>query len=93
MAIVFTYTESTNTVVVTDGTSGTPATFADFVTADRAGTAVLLVATAGLSPTLPLDYQIRPVENIALLITFNVASKTTETDYIYITGTDWRDAA
>ena len=93
MAIVFTYTESTNTVVVTGGTSGTPATFADFVTADRAGTAVLLVATAGLSPTLPLDYQIRPVENIALLITFNVASKTTETDYIFITGTDWRDAA
>ena len=93
MAIAFTYTESTNTVVVTGGTSGTPATFADFVTADRAGTAVLLVATAGLSPTLPLDYQIRPVENKALLITFNVASKTTEVDYIFITGTDWRDAA
>ena len=44
MAIAFGYTESTNTVVVTGGTSGTPATFADFVTADRAGTAELLAA-------------------------------------------------
>ena len=35
MAITFTYTESTNKVVVTEGTSGTPATFANFVTFDR----------------------------------------------------------
>ena len=93
MAIAFTYTESTNTIVVTGGTSGTPATFADFVTADRAGTATLLAATAGLSPTLALTYQIRPVDVIALLITFTVASKTAEADHIFITGTDWRDAA
>jgi hypothetical protein len=91
--MAFAYTESTNTVVATGGTSGTPLTFDDFVTADRAGTATLLVATAGLSPTLALTYQIRPVDVIALLITFTVASKTTETDYIFITGTDWRDAA
>ena len=93
MAIAFTYTEATNIAVVTGGTSGTPAVFADFVTADRAGTATLLVATAGLSPTLALTYQIRPVEDMALLITFTVAAKTTEADYIFITGTDWRDAA
>jgi len=91
--MTFAYTESTNTVVATNGTSGTPLTFADFVTADRAGTAILLAATAGLSPTLALTYQVRPVEERALLITFNVASKTTETDYIFVTGTDWRDAA
>ncbi len=35
MAIVFTFDESTNVVVVTGGTSGTPATFADFVHFDR----------------------------------------------------------
>ena len=93
MAIAFIYTESTNIVRVTGGTSGTPATFADFVTADRAGTATLLVATAGLSPTLALTYQIRPVEDMALLITFTVAAKTAQADYIFITGTDWRDAA
>jgi len=93
MAIAFTYTEATNIVVVTGGTSDTPATFADFVTADRAGTATLLVATAGLSPTLALTYQIRPVEDMALLITFTVAAKTAQADYIFITGTDWRDAA
>ena len=85
----FGYTESTNTVVVTGGTSGSPADFASFVTADRAGTATLLAATAGLSPTLALTYQIRPVEDMALLITFTVAAKTAEADYIFITGTDF----
>ena len=93
MAEAYTYTEATNTVVNTGGTSGTPSTFAGFVTADRAGTATLLAATAGLSPTLALTYQIRPVDVIALLITFTVAAKTAEADYIFITGTDWRDAA
>ena len=93
MAIAFTYTEATNTVVVTGGTSGTPATFADFVTADRAGTAFLLPVGPPASPVLALDYQIRPVEDMALLITFTVAAKTAQADYIFITGTDWRDAA
>jgi hypothetical protein len=93
MAIAFTYTKSTNTAVVTGGTSGTPATFANFVTADRAGSVTLLAATAGLSPTLALTYQITPVEKLALLISFVVASKTAQTDYIFITGTDAWDAA
>ena len=54
MAITFAYTESTNTVVVTEGTSGTPATFADFVTADRAGTGTdLLLAIAGAALAAP----------------------------------------
>lgn len=78
-----------NKVIVTGGTSGTPATFADFVTADRAGEAVLLAATAGLSPTLALTFALRPVENLALLISFIVASKTAEADFIFITGTDF----
>lgn len=93
MAIAFTYTKSTNIAVVTGGTSGTPALFSDFVTADRAGSVTLLAATAGLSPTLALTYQITPVEKLALLISFVVASKTTQTDYIFITGTDAWDAA
>ena len=43
----FAYTESTNTIEVTDGTSGAPATFNDMYTADQAGTGtVLLAATA-----------------------------------------------
>ncbi|KKK60149.1 hypothetical protein LCGC14_3027260, partial [marine sediment metagenome] len=78
-----------NDVLVTGGTSGTPADFASFVTADRAGEAVLLAATAGLSPTLALTYAIRPVEDLALLISFIVASKTAEADFIFITGTDF----
>ncbi len=82
-----------NKVIVTGGTSGTPADFASFVTADRAGEAVLLAATAGLSPTLALTYAVRPVEICALLISFIVASKTAEADFIFITGTDWRGAA
>jgi len=82
-----------NKVIVTGGTSGTPAQFSDFVTADRAGEAALLAATAGLSPTLALSFALRPVDVIALLISFIVASKTTETDHIFITGTDWRGAA
>jgi len=87
MAIAFSYTESTNTVVLTGGTSGTPATFADFVTADRAGTAALLAAIAGASNNT-LTYQIRPVEDLAIVVDCVVASKTTEADYIFITGTD-----
>lgn len=82
-----------NKVIVTGGTGGSPATFDDFVTADRAGEAVLLAATAGLSPTLALTAALRPVDVTALLISFIVASKTTETDHIFITGTDWRAAA
>ena len=89
----FAYTKSTNIVVVTAGTSVAPATFADFVTADRAGSVTLLATTAGLSPTLPLTYQITPVEKLALLISFIVASKTAQTDYIFITGTDAWDNA
>ena len=96
MAIAWTYTESSNTAVVTGGTSGSPATFVtgadSFVTWDRANAATLLAAHAPAS-NLTLTYQIRPVENLALLISFVVASKTTEADYIFITGTDAWDAA
>lgn len=78
-----------NKVIVTGGTSGVPADFAAFVTADRAGEAVLLAATAGLSPTLALTFALRPVEALALLISFIVAAKTAEADFIFITGTDF----
>ena len=91
MAIAFTYTEATNLVVVTGGTSGTPATFADFVTADRAGTATLLVSVAGES-AMTLTYPIRPVEDLALQISFVVTSKS-EDGNIYVTGTDWKGDA
>lgn len=93
MAIVFSYTKSTNIVVVTEGTSGTPATFADFVTADRAGSVTLLAAWSPNSNTKALTYQITPVEKLALLISFVVAGKTAEADYIFITGTDAWDNA
>ena len=93
MAIVFTYTKSTNTVVLTGGTSGTPATFADFVTADRAGSVTLLTAWVPNNNTKALTYQITPVEKRALLISFVVAAKTAEADFIFVTGTDAWDAA
>lgn len=93
MAIAFAYTVATNTVVVTGGTSGTPATFADFVTADRAGTGTSLKAATAASLTLTLTYPIRPVELLALIVKLIVASKTTATAYIHITGTDAWDAA
>lgn len=93
MAIVFTYTVSTNTVVVTGGTSGTPATFSDFVTADRAGTGTSLRAATAGTATVTLTYQIRPVELRALVVKCIVAAKTAEADFIFITGTDAWDAA
>ena len=93
MAITFTYTESTNIVIQTEGTSGTPATFANFVTFDRAGTDTKLLDAGGPASDLALTYAVRPVEDLALLVKCVVANKTTEADYIFITGTDWRGAA
>ena len=91
--MAFAYTEATNIVVATAGTSGTPLTFADFVTADRAGTGTdLLLATAGLVNNT-LTYPVRPVEELAVLVKCVVAAKTAEADFIFITGTDWRGAA
>jgi hypothetical protein len=88
MAIVFAYTVATNTVVVTGGTSGTPATFADFVTADRAGTGTSLKAASAASATFTLTYAVRPVELLALVVNCVVASKTTQTDYLFLSGHD-----
>jgi hypothetical protein len=93
MAIAFAYTVATNTVVVTGGTSGVPATFADFVTADRAGTGTSLKAASAASKTYTLTYAVRPVELLAIVVKCIVAAKTTETDYLFITGTDAWDAA
>ena len=89
----FTYTRSTNTLVVTGGTSGSPADFASMLTADRAGSVTLLAAWTPISNTKALTYQVAPAEVLALLISFVIASKTTETDYIFITGTDAWSAA
>lgn len=90
----FSYTESTNIVTVTGGTSGSPATLADFVAADRAGTGTKLLDAGTPANNLTLTYQVRPVELRALNnIKFIVADKTAETDYIYLTGTDAWDAA
>lgn len=42
---------------------------------------------------LELTYAIRSVEDLALKLDLIVAAKTTETDYIFLTGTDWKDDA
>ena len=86
----FAYTAATNTVLLTGGTEVSPADFASFVAADRAGVGTpLLAAWTPINNTKALTYQVRPVELLALLISFVVAGKTAETDYIFITGTDW----
>ena len=93
MAIVFTYTPATNIVEQTGGTAGTTATFADFVTADRAGTYTVMDAIA-TALNLTLDRLIRPVELRALKITFNLAGTNAGAgDTVDITGTDaWGNA-
>jgi hypothetical protein len=85
----FTYNVSRNPVTLTGGISGSPADFASLVTADRANAATLLAAWCPNNNTKALSYQGRPVEKLARLISFVVANKTAETDYIYITGMDW----
>ncbi|MDK1103801.1 MAG: hypothetical protein QGD93_09335 [Actinomycetota bacterium] len=91
----FTYTEVTNKIKQTDGTSGAPATFNDMYLADQAGTGTdLLPAEAGTSgPGNSLTYAIRPTHDKALIIKCIVAGKTAEADYIFITGTDAWGAA
>jgi len=93
MAINFTYDEATNKVVQTGGTSGTPATFADFVTFDRAGVDTILLSAGAPANNLALTYAVRPVEDLAILVKCVVANKSAEADYIFITGKDWRGAA
>jgi hypothetical protein len=65
----FSYNAGSNTVTVTGGTSGSPATFGDFVTADRAGTlnsqdARNITGVDG-SP-VAVTRAIRPVERLVL---------------------------
>lgn len=89
----FIYNEATNTVEVTAGTEGAPATFNDMYTADQAGAGTeLLVAEAGAANNT-LTYLIRPTHDKALIVKCIVAAKTTEADYIFITGTDAWDLA
>ena len=89
----FAYDAGTNTVIVTGGTSGSPADFASCVAADRSGTLTLKAATA---PALgiALTTQIRPCEKLALPITFVLSGTNAGSgDTIDITGTDaWGDA-
>jgi len=100
MAIAFAYTESTNTVVVTGGTSGTPATFADFVHGDRtvATTACTVASGAELLAALTcttghvFTYPIRPVEFKALRLAFTLAGTSAgagDTIDIYGTTAIW----
>ena len=86
------YTEATNTAQVTVGTAGTPATFADFVTADRAGVDTVLLSAGSPASALALTYAVRPVEDLALLVKCVVANKTAELDGVFITGKDFRGA-
>jgi hypothetical protein len=79
-------------ITTTGGTSGSPARFADMHDADKAGTSTLKAATNG-ARNISLTYAIRPADQRALLLTLIVASKTTETDYVHIAGTDaWGNA-
>jgi len=90
----FTYTVATNKIVVTNGTSGAPATFNDMYTADQAGTGTILNVAENGAAVVALDYQIRPTHAKALKVKCIVASKTpAQTDYIFITGTDAWDVA
>jgi len=88
------YTESTNTVVVTVGTEGTPATFADFVTADRAGTGTELLAAETCTVNHTLTYQVRPVEDLAITLKFILSGTSAGAgDTLDVTGTDWDGVA
>jgi len=89
----FAYTVATNKIVVTDGTSGAPATFNDMYTADQAGTGTVLNVAENGAANVTLDYQIRPTHSKALIIKCIVAAKTAEADFIFITGTDAWDTA
>ena len=72
----FTYTQATNTVVVINGTSGTPKTFADFVTDDRAGSLTLLSAgVIDADPdTFSLTTQPRPCEKGVIALTISASA-------------------
>jgi hypothetical protein len=86
----FVYNATDNDVDITGGTTSSSADLPSYVAADRAGTYTLLAATNG-ADNLTLTKQIRPVELRALQIDLIVASKTTEADYIHLTGTGFRD--
>jgi hypothetical protein len=86
------YGAGTNTVTVAGGTSGSPADFASFVTADRGNAATLLPAHA-TGADIPLLYQVRPVELLAIPLTFELAGTNAGAgDRIDLIGTDWRGA-
>ena len=83
MAITFTYTESTNKVVHTEGISAAPARCAHFVTHDRtvataactigSGAELKAATTIGADTDLTLTYPVRPVENKALRLAITTA--------------------
>lgn len=86
------YDAGTSTVTVVGGTSGSPADFASFVAADRGNAATLLPAHA-TGADIPLLYQVRPVELLAILLTFELAGTNAGAgDHIDLTGTDCRGA-
>jgi len=89
----FSYVVATNIASVIAGTSGSPADYPSFVTADRAGTGTFLKVASAPSKTYTLTYPVRPVEFRAIVTKFVVAAKTAHTDYLFITGTDAWDAA
>lgn len=86
------YDAGANTVTVVGGSSGSPADFASFVAADRGNAATLLPAHAS-GADIPLLYQVRPVELLALLLTFELAGTNAGAgDRIDLIGTDGRGA-
>jgi hypothetical protein len=102
----FTYNAATNTVTVTGGTSGSPADFASFLAADRAGSLVLLDAgVIDADPdTFSLTTQPRPCEKRVLKLkiiasadragaTLDIAGTDGDGDAISETGIDISGAA
>jgi len=91
MAITY---DAVNNRILADGFSEvTPMDYDDFVTADRAGSYEILAAVAP-ALDLTLDNAIRPVESLALLITFTLTGTNAGAgDTLDVTGTDaWGDA-
>ncbi|MEW6386818.1 MAG: hypothetical protein AB1491_04795 [Thermodesulfobacteriota bacterium] len=90
---IFTYDPATHKVTVTGGTEASPADFASWVAADRAGTLTLWsgTPTTGITLTTP----VRPCEKLALPLDLVIAGATDmgAGDTIGLTGTDaWGQA-
>lgn len=84
----YSYSRSSNLATLDGGTAGGPGTFELMYDKDLVGYVDLLAAWSPSINTKALTYQVQPADSLALQIDFVVASKTTEADYVFVTGTD-----